>query len=104
MNDSPVAGFDWDEGNEGKCGKHGIARVEIEAVFRHPHRVTPDLAHSTVETRFLAIGEGDGPRAILVAFTLRERDGERLIRPISARHMHRKEIEHYEKAIAQTGE
>ena len=54
--------------------------------------------------RFLAIGDGGGSRPTLVAFTLRERDGARLIRPISARHMHRKEIEHYAQAIAQTGE
>ena len=28
-----VAGFDWDEGNWPKCGKHGVSREEIEEVL-----------------------------------------------------------------------
>lgn len=36
-------------------------------------------------------------RHIFVVFTLRDRGADRLIRPISARYMHRKEIEHYEE-------
>jgi uncharacterized DUF497 family protein len=35
-----------------------------------------------------------------VAFTIRRIDGESFIRPISARYMHRKEIEHYDQATA----
>ncbi|WP_296514458.1 BrnT family toxin [Phenylobacterium sp.] len=66
-----IAGFDWDEGNSGKCQKHGLSLEAIEAVFRGPFRLAPDLAHSRVETRFLAIGKGDGDRLVLVAFTLR---------------------------------
>jgi predicted DNA binding CopG/RHH family protein len=27
------AGFDWDEGNWPKCGKHGVSRAEIEQVL-----------------------------------------------------------------------
>ena len=34
-----------------------------------------------------------------MAFTLRSRAGQRLIRPISARFMHAKEIAHYEAQI-----
>ena len=93
-----VAGFDWDDGNRAKCAKHGVSVAEIEAVFRFPHHMFPDEAHSGAEVRFLAIGSGDGPRPIFVAFTIRESDGESLIRPISARYMHRKEIDHYEQA------
>jgi uncharacterized DUF497 family protein len=37
-----------------------------------------------------------------VAFTLRQRDGKTYIRPVSARYMHRKEVEFYEKAITHT--
>jgi uncharacterized protein len=97
-----AAGFDWDEGNRAKCQKHGVSVAEIEAVFEHFHRIAPDVAHSVAETRFLAIGNGGGPRPIFVAFTLRRRGGEVLIRPISARYMHRKEIENYdEEATAQ---
>lgn len=75
--------------------------VEIEDVFGHPHRIAPDFAHSVAETRFLAIGSGGGSRLIFVAFTLRERGGVRLIRPISARYMHRKEVASYEEDAPQ---
>ena len=34
---------------------------------------------------------------MFVAFTIRERGGRRLVRPVSARYMHRKEIEGYEE-------
>jgi predicted DNA binding CopG/RHH family protein len=37
--------------------------------------------------------------AIFVVFTLRARHGETVIRPISTRFMHKKEIEHYEKKL-----
>ena len=104
MKRSAVTGFDWDDGNRAKCRKHGLDLSEVEAVFTHPHRIAPDPAHSDGEERFLAIGTGGGSRPIFVAFTLRSQVGALLIRPISARYMHRKEIESYEKAIAQTGE
>ncbi len=95
-----IDGFDWDAGNRAKCGKHGVTLAEIEAVFRHPHHLFPDPNHSAAETRLLAIGKGNGNRPIFVAFTLRFRSTMRLIRPISARFMHAREIEHYEQSIA----
>lgn len=100
MDWTAVAGFDWDDGNRAKCQKHGVTLAKIEAVFRYPHRLAPDLAHSTTETRFLAIGSGAGSRPVFVAFTLRRADCETLIRAISARYMHRHEIEFYEQAFA----
>jgi hypothetical protein len=51
-----VAGFDWDEGNREKCQKHGVMIAEIESVFAGTPAIGPDAAHSTAETRFLAIG------------------------------------------------
>ena len=38
---------------------------------------------------------------MLVVFTLREHDGETLIRPINACYMRRKEIDYYEKEVAE---
>lgn len=96
MDRSAVSGFDWDDGNIAKCQKHGVTIAEVEAVFGNPHHLAPDIVHSIAETRFLVIGKGAGPRPILVAFTLREIEGDTFIRPISARYMHRKEIDHYE--------
>lgn len=95
-----VAGFDWDEGNRAKCQKHGVSPAAIEAIFCSPIAVLPDPLHSKSEERFMAIGKGEEGRGIFVVFTLRRRRGTRLIRPISARYMHKKEMEHYEKEAA----
>ena len=89
-------GFDWDEGNSTKCESHGLSIAEIEAMFRIEPRVAPDLAHSVDEQRLIAVGRTGAGRPIFVAFTLRERNGRRLIRPISARYMHLREIRRYE--------
>jgi uncharacterized protein len=58
--------------------------------------VFPDPAHSVAETRYLGIGKTASGRHVLVAFTYRTIQERRLIRPISARFMHAKEIKHYE--------
>ena len=88
-----IAGFDWDNGNWPKCGKHGVRREEIERLFLEGQaRVAPDVKHTTPrESRHIAAGRVDG-RALFVAFALR---GGR-IRPISARYMHAKEASSYE--------
>lgn len=92
-------GFDWDEGNREKCQKHGVPVAEIEGLFLAGRfDIRPDLAHSQAEARFLAVGRGPGGRHLFVAFTVREREGERLLRPISARYMHQKEVSLYEEA------
>jgi len=97
MDITTVSGFDWDDGNLTKCQKHGVTIAEIEAVFAFPHHLVPDVDHSSVEARYLAIGNGGGPRPIFVVFTLRKEASETTIRPISARYMHQKEIRNYEK-------
>ena len=51
-----LAGFDWDEGNRGKCQKHGVSLDEIEDLFLGEPGVAPDLKHSAQETRFIAAG------------------------------------------------
>ncbi len=95
-----VAGFDWDEGNRSKCQAHGVSHAAIESMFRSPIAVLPDPLHSKSEERFNAIGKSDAGRWIFVVFTLRTRRGKRFVRPISARYMHKKEVEHYEKETA----
>lgn len=91
------AGFDWDDGNWPKCGKHGVSREEIEqvllgtpAVMADPH---PD------EPRMRAIGKTLAGRYVFLVFMARQSSelaGHHLLRPISARYMHQKEIDHYE--------
>jgi len=91
-----VAGFDWDEGNRAKCRKHGVSIAEIEALLSGDPHVAPDLRHSAAEDRFIAVGRNARGRALFVAFTFRTREGESLVRPVSARYMHKKEVEAYE--------
>jgi uncharacterized protein len=90
-------GFDWDRGNRAKCQKHGLSAAEIEALFVRPLAILPDTAHSRGEKRFRAIGRTESGRGVFIVFTLRHRGDEVLIRPISARYMHTKEMENYEK-------
>lgn len=93
-----VSGFEWDKGNAAKCRKHGVSPEEIEEVFARPVTILPDHAHSLTEERLRAVGRTAANRYVFVVFTIRERqDGGRYIRPISARYMHQKEVESYEK-------
>jgi uncharacterized DUF497 family protein len=93
-----VIGFDWDAGNARKNEKHGVAQAEIEQIFfRQPLIVAPDLIHSNVEVRYHALGRTDDERWLQVTFTLR--GGDTLIRPISARPMHRMEKPIYAAAL-----
>lgn len=91
------SGFDWDDANRTKCQKHGVSVAAVESLFFRGVMILPDAGHSQEETRFRAIGHTEKGRAVFVVFTLRSRSGEQLIRPISARYMHKKETRHYEK-------
>ncbi len=88
-------GFNWDEGNRNKCQKHGVSIKEIELVFSKSVSVFPDIKHSDNEIRYFAVGKSLKERYIFIVFTYRDR----LIRPISARYMHEKEIINYKKYI-----
>ena len=93
-----VAEFDWDSGNWPKCGKHGVPKEEIEEVFRLSPVIMPD-PHPD-ESRMRAIGKSKAGRYLFLVFMFRMNDGQTFIRPISARYMHQKEIDHYEKTYA----
>jgi uncharacterized DUF497 family protein len=93
-----VAGFDWDAGNWPKCGKHGVAQAEIEHVIEHARFMVDDP--SPAEKRFRTAGKAMTGRYVFVAFSFREKDGRTLLRPISARYMHEKEIRSYEAQMA----
>jgi uncharacterized DUF497 family protein len=92
-----VGGFDWDDGNRFKCQKHGVTIAEIEALFVHSPRVAPDPKHSADEDRLIAVGKTGTGRPLFVAFTMRTKEGRPLIRPVTARYMHAREIAAYEK-------
>ena len=83
-----IRGFDWDRGNRDKCQKHGMSIEEIEGVFSRAVVILPDKENPHGEPRLKAIGKTPGGR----------RGGSAMLRPISARFMHRKEVESYEEA------
>lgn len=89
--------LDWDRGNWPKCGKHGVSKDEIAYVLAHNPMVMPDRTPQDAETRYNAVGLTQEGRHIFLVFTLRHKNGQRLIRPISARYMHQKEIDRYEQ-------
>jgi uncharacterized protein len=92
-----ITGFDWDSGNARKNEKHGVSQVEAEQVFFNvPIVLLADLGHSVDEPRFHALGATDEGRLLHITFTLRLNNTR--LRVISARDMHRKEREFYEKA------
>jgi uncharacterized DUF497 family protein len=93
-----LAGFDWDKGNWPKCAEHGVSKAEIESVFRNELRTDADP--STAERRFRAVGRNDEGRSVFVVYSIRIRGGVSLIRPISARYMHAKEVRRYEQSKA----
>jgi uncharacterized DUF497 family protein len=91
-------GFDWNAGNRLKCQKLGLSIAQIEHVVSHAETlIVPDDKNSALETRFIAVGRTPEGRFAFVAFTLRVREGQLLVRPISARYMHEKEVARYEK-------
>ncbi len=95
--DIGFAGFDWDEGNRAKCQKHGVSIAEIEAMLLGRPSLAPAPKRSASEDRFIALGKTPAGRTLFVALTFRNKGGEWLIRQVSARYIHKKEIEAYEK-------
>jgi hypothetical protein len=87
--------FDWDVGNLAKCQTHGVSIDEIEMLFESDPFVGRDENHSAEEERYTAIGRNRAGRPIFVIFTMRAIGGRQLVRPVSARYMHRKEIDRY---------
>jgi uncharacterized protein len=95
---SRIVGFDWDAGNARKNEKHAVTQAEIEQIFfRQPLIISPDSGHSATGSRYHALGRTDQDRWLQVTLTLR--GGGALIRPISARTMHRKERPLYASAL-----
>jgi hypothetical protein len=83
-------GFDWDRGNRAKCQKHGLSISLIESLFARPLAIVPSAVESREEGRFCAVGQTETGRRVFLVFTLRGKGDVQLIRPTSARYMHKK--------------
>ncbi len=92
--------FEWDRGNLDKSHrKHGVTPNEAEYVFVDKYSVVlPDEKHSAIEKRYAIFGKSNLNRYIYIIFTIRK--GR--IRIISARRMHRKELDKYENSTKST--
>ncbi len=95
--DLRVNGFDWDSGKSAKGQKHGVSITEIDGIFADNSRIAPDPRHSVGEDRLIAVGRTSAGRPIFVAFTIRTKNKLRLIRPVTTRFMHAREVAAYEK-------
>ncbi|HRY26559.1 MAG: BrnT family toxin [Geminicoccaceae bacterium] len=87
-------GFDWDDGNREKCRLHGVSIPEIEEALSVVRFVVDDP--SPVEKRYRTVGRTRAGRHVFAVFTMRGA----LLRPISVRYMHGKEVRTYEEALA----
>jgi len=92
-----ITGFDWDDGNWPKCCKHAASQEEIEEVLLGQPTIMPDPCSD--EPRMRAIGKTQAGRYVFLVFMLRILKGGTTLRPISARYMHKKEVEHYEGQV-----
>ena len=61
-----ITGFDWDDGNWLKCGRHGVAHQEIEYILMHDPTVMPDP--NPDEPRMRAIGKTEVGRYVFLVF------------------------------------
>ncbi|MFH1970952.1 MAG: BrnT family toxin [Patescibacteria group bacterium] len=95
-----ILAFEWNGGNLDKSyEKHGISAKETEEVFVSEELfVLPDKKHSQTEKRHIALGKTQEGKRLFVIFTLRGKK----VRIVSARKMHKKEVEKYEKAKKST--
>jgi uncharacterized DUF497 family protein len=91
--------FDWDESkSRSNKKKHGVSFEEAKSVFLDPNaRLIPDPDHSDYEDRFILLGLSERLRTLVVCHCYRE--GDSVIRIISARKADQKEISIYEEHL-----
>ena len=89
-------GFDWDDGNlEKNWELHRVPFWEAEEIFfNEPLVIMADREHSGKEALYMALGQTDSGRLLLISLTVRGS----LIRVISARDMTRREVRTYEQS------
>jgi hypothetical protein len=87
--------FEWNQQkNAANQKKHGISFEEARSVFFDDHAILyDDPDHSEEEERFLLLGLSAGLRLLVVVHCLRE--GDEVIRIISARRATKREMEEY---------
>ena len=87
--------FEWDEGkNRANRRKHGISFEEARTAFLDENaRVVPDPERSQEEDRFILLGVSTSLRVLVVCHCYRQ--GDEVIRIVSARKADREERRQY---------
>ena len=92
----PDLRFQWDERkNASNQRKHGVSFEEAETVFYDDRAVLSDDPDEEEEDRFVLLGLSAGLRTLVVCHCYRE--GDSVIRIISARKAHREERRDYDQ-------
>jgi len=94
--------FEWDgRKNRSNKKKHGVSFEEARSVFLDENaRLIDDPDHSSDEERFILMGVSELLRILVVCHCYREhRDGEDIIRVISARRADDEERVSYEEQV-----
>jgi hypothetical protein len=92
--------FDWDPAkNRENQHKHGVAFETALLVFEDKWILSRrDLSHEDAEDRYNALGEIAPGLILFVVYTWRDKDGDEVIRLISARSASAQEKKAYEEA------
>ncbi len=79
--------FTWDSNkNKSNINKHGISFEEARSIFLDQNAIEYyDPDHSEDEDRFLMLGLSYHAKILLVSYTVRKENNNRIIRIISAR-------------------
>ena len=89
-------GFDWDQSNLKKLGKHRVTQEEAEEIFYLHPLIDEGAYEKKGEKRYRCLGITSHGRFLAAFFTLRRG----MIRNISVRPMRKKERILYEKILA----
>jgi len=93
-----VNGFEWDDGNRDKCQNMASRSRKSKTCLCAALVLRPIPNIPAEEERLIAVGKTTAGRSLFAAFTIRTKGGRILIRVVTARYMHEKEIAAYEKA------
>jgi hypothetical protein len=92
--------FEWDEWKNAKnYRKHGFSFEAAALVFADPHAVV-FLERTEPEERWQIVGLAGSITVLFVVFTLREDNGDEIVRIISARKAAPQERQAYDQAYS----
>jgi uncharacterized DUF497 family protein len=90
--------FEWDEAKaKSNARKHGVRFEDAMLVFSDPYALVEQDRLEDGELRWQTLGLAGGIVLLLVAHTVRDEQGDEIIRIISARKAIRKERQRYDE-------